>query len=357
MVFRHLHTSDLAFTAAVCAPPTMHGTDLTATRYVAFGEPRRAGLLARGSVAVLALVLVLLALVPGSSGRRLLKPVSWLMGGAAEPELLRACVFLHGAGNPGSSPATASYKEYWGSVHDHTPGCARRYFMHEETLRVGWEDAPLQQAVCALLREAMQPQPQQLVVFAHSMGNLVLAAALDGGLCALPPSAAWYAIAAPWMGSKAADALGTLCAAADSGPLRSLVQRQRFCEGDGGGPSPGYASLVTASSRRERVVARLRARVNGSMCGDSAFGLWSVDSLELQALADLAAFGRPNDGAVAVTGCHPDDIQSAARSPAAAHFTAAVNHLDLTCRHGDGVWGGEDRRPCAWYAARSSSSL
>ena len=326
----------------------------TATQYVAFESPTSRRGQHVGVCAAGALTLVLLVLTLGGGGRRLVMPLGWLLvGSAAEFEPVRACVFLHGAGNPDSRPATASYNEYWGSVHDRTEGCARHYFLHEDTLRVGWEDAMLQRAVCALLDEAAQPPTQQLVIFAHSMGNLVLAAALDSGLCTLPPSAAWYAIAAPWSGSKAADALATLCAAADAGPLRSLVRRQRFCEGEGSGPSPGYASLVTASNRRERVAARVQERINGSMCGDSAFGLWSVDSLELQALAEVAGFASPNDGAVAVSGCHPGD-QPTARVPGATHFTAAVNHLDLTCRHGDGVWGGEDRRPCAWYAARSS---
>ena len=40
------------------------------------------------------------------------------------------------------------------------------------------------------------------------------------------------------------------------------------------------------------VAAALQGRLNGSMCGDSALGLWSPDALGMQALADLAAFGE-----------------------------------------------------------------
>ena len=53
------------------------------------------------------------------------------------------------------------------------------------------------------------------------------------------------------------------------------------------------------------VAAALQGRLNGSMCGDSALGLWSPDALGMQALADLAAFGESNDGAVPASGCHP----------------------------------------------------
>jgi hypothetical protein len=75
-----------------------------------------------------------------------------------------------------------------------------------------------------------------------------------------------------------------------------------------------------------------------------------MDSLAMRALADLVAFGEPNDGAVPAAACHPSRVV-AARAPESTHYTAGVNHFDLTCLHGDGVWGGADRRPCMWYTA------
>ena len=33
-------------------------------------------------------------------------------------------------------------------------------------------------------------------------------------------------------------------------------------------------------------------------------------------------------------------------------YLAAVNHLDGSCRNGNGVWG-EDRQPCRWYGHRN----
>ena len=72
--------------------------------------------------------------------------------------------------------------------------------------------------------------------------------------------------------------------------------------------SLGVAAALEALRERDRrdealdVASRWRARVNGSLCGDSAFGLWSGDSMELQALADYVAFGEANDGAVPLGG-------------------------------------------------------
>ena len=87
------------------------------------------------------------------------------------------------------------------------------------------------------------------------------------------------------------------------------------------------------------------------MCGNSAFGLWTWDAWGLEALANLAGFSEPNDGAVPEAACHPPEVQ-AGTTPSNASYTAAVNHYDLTCRHGDGSWGGDDRKPCSWYAMR-----
>ena len=94
------------------------------------------------------------------------------------------------------------------------------------------------------------------------------------------------------------------------------------------------------------------------MCGDSAFGLWSGDSMALQSLSDVVNFGEANDGAVPTAACHPHGAASA-RAPEAAHFTAAANHYDLTCRHGDATlpWSGDDRKPCQWYVAMLDRAL
>ena len=46
------------------------------------------------------------------------------------------CVFIHGAGGPDTAPYTASDEGYWGMLHERTPQCGERRFMHEDTLHV-----------------------------------------------------------------------------------------------------------------------------------------------------------------------------------------------------------------------------
>ena len=318
--------------------------------------PRLGHLLAPCLVTATSLCLAVLLL-----SRVALQP--WLGAVELDGQPPVACIFIHGAGSPDAAAPSASDPIYWGRVNEFLPRCSVFRFMHEDTLHAGWEDLSLQMRTCALLSEISEAlPPSQVVIFAHSLGNLLLAGALDRGLCSLPSAAAWYAVAAPWAGSRAADRLPEVCAGLSSGavgPLvRSLARRQRFCDGVNSTPSVGYLSLSTANLQLRDVAARWQARVNGTMCGDSAFGLWSADSMELQALADVVRFGERNDGAVPTASCHPPGVEPA-RTHNSEHFTAAANHYDLTCRHGDASlpFSGDDRMPCSWYVAMLERAL
>ena len=138
-------------------------------------------------------------------------------------------------------------------------------------------------------------------------------------------------------------------------------------EGAQGGPSPGFASLATSNARLRETAARWQWRVNGSLCGDSPFGLWAaegggLDSYELKALADAVKFGEPNDGAVPTAACHGSThVEPVGRTYLSVRYTAALNHYDLTCRHGDGwlpwLLPYDARRPCAWYVRMAELAL
>ena len=296
---------------------------------------------------------------------------------APQPQVL-ACAFVHGAGNSAESdPSTiGSITEenvyYWGQVHQVLrPFCFSFHFMHEDTLHAGWDEPRLQRRLCSLLHAAAsatsfsEGRGGRVAIFAHSLGNLLVAGALHSGQCALPPAAAWFAVAAPWAGSKAADKLPELCAGVMGGfasqMIQSLASRQHFCDGPDGGPSAGYASLKTTNAQLLEAARQWQWRVNASLCGDSAFGLWAsegggVDSYELRALAEFVQYGEANDGAVPTGPCHSAAGSLAAgRTPLSVHYSASVNHYDLTCRHGDGwlpwLLPRDARRPCAWYAA------
>ena len=243
--------------------------------------------------------------------------------------------------------------------------------MHADTVRNGWEAAVVQQAVCELIDIASGEARRPIAIFAHSMGNLILAAALDSRRCALPSASSWVAIGAPWRGSKAADRLGAICSGKEGGIhfagslLRGLAEREHFCEGAGGAPSPAYGSLRTEGNYGLDVLAARWENVpNASTCGTSPFGLLSIDSLPLTALAEFAGFGSaPNDGAVAAAGCRAAGGSSArwAEDVASPHYQADVNHFDLTCRHGENLLGlrplgGVSQRPCSWIVSRAAAA-
>ena len=279
-------------------------------------------------------------------------------------DILPVCAFIHGAGMPDILPPTRNHEEYWGTLHERlSPVCQARVFIHTDTLHAGWQDQGAQENVCSFVRYVTvvaNATGARLVVFAHSLGNLLLAGALQSSLCMLPEAAAWYSVAAPWRGSLAADRLPAICSGSPAvvgSLLRALAKRERFCEGEGGAPSSGFESLATTNIAALANVAPWRARVNGSMCGDSPFGLWTPDTLGMQALADFSHFGEANDGAVPVAGCHASEYATPNRQHESSHYTAAVNHNDLACKHGDGSWGGDDRMPCRWYAAMAIRSV
>ena len=60
---------------------------------------------------------------------------------------------------------------------------------------MGWEDASLQARVCALFG-ARPPDGSvsDVLIFAHSMGSLILAAALHNSRCTLRASVAWCVV-------------------------------------------------------------------------------------------------------------------------------------------------------------------
>jgi len=81
-------------------------------------------------------------------------------------------------------------------------------------LQVGWDDPQLQQRVCNLVDAASSPE-RCTVIFAHSMGNLILAGALERGLCQLSHATSWFAVGTPWLGTPSAEALPELCRHSD----------------------------------------------------------------------------------------------------------------------------------------------
>jgi len=94
--------------------------------------------------------------------------------------------------------------------------------------------------------------------------------------------------------------------------------------------------------------------VTRSMCGTSAFGLTSLYSAALKALAEEVKYGQDNDGMVAVQSCMlPGKIYTQHYSM--QFYLSIINHIDGTCRTGNGIFGKVSRQPCLWLAGEKAT--
>lgn len=151
------------------------------------------------------------------------------------------------------------------------------------------------------------------------------------------------------LGSKMAGKLDYICA--NTTLYRYVAAKMGFCTEDGQ-VAGAYNSLEPSYPGLAELAATIRPRLNGALCGESAFGLNSIYSVEMVATADLADFLDINDGVVPWSSCSVDGSEEFLPSYTSSWYAASINHIDSECYNGDGWWG-DDRKPCLWYALRS----
>jgi len=159
------------------------------------------------------------------------------------------------------------------------------------------------------------------------------------------------------MGSKAAPWVHNLCSNKTSSPvLRWLAEQLNYCDPDlPGQVYRGYETLRPdfPGIKDLRLVAQ--DHVTKAMCGTSAFGLTTVYSAALEALATEVGYGQDNDGMVAVDSCMLP-FQTYEQHYTKHFYLAQINHADGTCRAGNGVWGLPNRQPCLWLAGLENTT-
>ena len=270
------------------------------------------------------------------------------------------CVFIHGVGNTpdpdSASILNGSFPYYWGKVQAHTQQCASWSFLNVDTVYRGWDNKSLQEDVCKsatwdpVTGKSSMGAIKNRIVFTHSMGNMMLAGAIDSGLCSIDnETSTWYEVSGPMLGSKMASKLKDICD--NEGLYKWVVTKMGFCLPDGG-TTPAYQSLEPNYPGLQEIAKTIGSRISGAMCGTSAYGLTSIYSAEMLALAELAGFVGVNDGVVSWSSCN----QQGGNVPykpdyRSAWYGAAANHIDTACYEGDGDWG-DDRKPCSWYSLR-----
>jgi len=279
-----------------------------------------------------------------------------LIGAAATAS--RRCVFMHGLGMPNSSaPTEIDTDSYWGgdsNIKTLTPFCSSRTYIHQDTVTRAWDNAEMHRAVCeaAVGEGSNDTVIRDTVLFAHSMGNLILADAIRQGACSLDTSSHFVSIAAPWYGSKASQVLEEYCSNSSAGEaLHWLANKLHRCDVDRPGKvSQAYESLDPTYPAFDGLAEFAAEQVSFAMCGHSPYGLTSVYSAAMEGLARAIGFGEKSDGMVPLSSCllpgkaYDTHWQS-------AFYSAGINHVDGTLRSGDGTWGLPSRQPSQWVSS------
>jgi hypothetical protein len=335
-----------------------------------------------------------------SSNRRLAAP-------------LRHVCFMHGMGqgngpaacglNCKDSPAAANMAnaglDYWGNVAGYVPGgAAYTHVIHVNTLDRGWDSTVLQDTYYDYIRHHKCD-----VVFAHSMGNVILAA-----LAARGKPVSWFMTQGPLRGSWGASWADNVCAQWYN-PVGATAWALGYCASFGGGGNSAVKSLgvrnyKTTSSACDygscpadvgngvagwsggakelswstcwRCTTRLwgvcvagyaagqevcadsggflspdaPAYIKGRMCGSSAYGQGGFNGVGLAAIAGVVGYGEASDGMVSMSSCAQAGAsrgQGLAPDARSNNYIINGNHADGTCRSGDGAGG--DQKACTWF--------
>ncbi|XP_060083058.1 uncharacterized protein LOC132562337 [Ylistrum balloti] len=259
------------------------------------------------------------------------------------------CLFVHGAGNFVDRNDVKSYMEdYWGDIKKHTLDCASHQFLVYNSRDNGWDEDQIHQHFCNVA--ATNGIISNTVLFSHSMGNMVIAAALHRKKCAFNQSTSrWFSVQGPWKGSAAANTLVDICRNPTSSQklIRRLLRNQGYCKPTEDIEYNVYTTLKTnyvsdTGIRHDDLINIGRRYVSGVMCGTSSWGLGQdkQESTALKMMQYYSELGKPNDGMVAFDSCKLKDEVFEARS-SNPYYKDKVNHADGTCRHGG--------CPCRWY--------
>ena len=304
-------------------------------------------------------------------------------------------LFVHGVGERYDMkrlpPYTTSMATYWGSTYlrqSSLPCCSSVRFARIDTLEYGWNDKEPQIQFCRAAaatagstnstavyvspftndsvnaEQRAEKTIQDLIVVSHSMGNIIVAAALSNGYCNFGKSVKWASVQGPWRGSKAVDSVASKCkrgkgilSKLGDVTLDPLLQFLGYCPLSRGHLSlrrtPKVASKEPLlSSYSSPIVSSVWKAydkyVSAVLCGTSTIGLMSEFSV-LTTSAKLVGglVSSKSDGFVEYSSCSSGHIASFSSSYKDKFYVANVNHVDGTFRNGNGWWG-DDRKPLKW---------
>jgi hypothetical protein len=263
------------------------------------------------------------------------------------------CIFLHGVGQSESGNVTDTFVEYWGNIHENTPQCDKRYFIKEESLSRGWDNIELQKSFCkvALMDQNKNEKIiKNKILFVHSMGNLIISAAIKNKFCEIDKTTSWYDIQGPILGSDAAKYIVDVCEGRQEGwGVKYIAEIGGYCDPKTNTSYPAYKELSPEYPGIKELYAIAKSNVKGVLCGTSSYGLQTRYGIALSAISYIVGFDEPNDGMVPFSSCNlgfefEEDFQS-------NFYKSNINHADGTMRNNNGWWGN-DRQPISWIQTR-----
>ncbi|CAK4621779.1 hypothetical protein LEN26_019562 [Aphanomyces euteiches] len=270
------------------------------------------------------------------------------------------CLFVHGLLNPEEGPIASEFQKYWGDIHKNVPCCLSTNFVQMDTIKHGWNEDILHKTFCdAALNISGATKNKSTIVgplnlITHSMGNLIVGAAVARRNCTLSQDVTWISSAGPMHGSQGVGLLAKLCQAGHlTDPAKVPDLFKTFCP-----LTPAFESLYYIDSANQRnselMIKAQEARKNHRnkkvICGTSGFGVLSWDSLKYLFLSNLISHKDLNDGAVSLESCVAglEDGFTFGELDSRTHYKGRMNHGDLAFAHGDG-WC-KDSKPVKWLS-------
>ncbi|EFC38345.1 predicted protein [Naegleria gruberi] len=236
------------------------------------------------------------------------------------------CIFLHGAGYKKDLPPQKTLSDYWGNVADYVPQCGDVWFGARDTKNFGWDDENLQKYYCetALLGSGNSSTIKNTIIYSHSMGNLILAAAFKNGICDIDLSTSeWYTIGSPFNGSLVSRTAQSICydyyydnfKLNKKGIVGWVITLAGYCIKGTPDIFPSYASVEEGycSPKDGTCIHDLYQFADpydkGRMCGDTPIGLITHYSIALELVHLLADLQYQSDGFVTFPACQMDEAK------------------------------------------------
>ncbi|KAG2993122.1 hypothetical protein PC128_g21644 [Phytophthora cactorum] len=276
----------------------------------------------------------------------------------------RPCVFLHGLGNLKEEVDLQDNpkwtKKKFGYIGDHAPCCTTVKYAVLNTVDAGWTNETLQRKFCEFSLSMSETSDltsrtiSDTIVVTHSMGGLVLAAALATGKCKLADNTSWVSISAPMTGSMAADFVQDICNGEFTTAVAGVMDfvgkcpvstaKKSLCYQNGKYSTPELNAAYTAAQEA------YRGNVTAALCSKSYNGVLSMMSPSFLLEGTMIPHrSKENDGLVEFQSCLGGlDPTLFGDSYLDRFYAAKLNHADTAFLTHDSLFK-DSQKPFKWF--------